>query len=205
MRLLVERLLLLLLMVTFVIVFMFRYRKAYFSAFCNFFDFKGKCSRKDFWQFMVTHYLLIAWGETLIWAFHDHSHMDEISEFCLVIVVIYYLITLIPVIAIEIRRYHDVGKKWYWIFIPIANIVLLFMPSILSNTTSQNNWIKTSETTQTIQLCIKCGEHIGKNANFCATCGTQVNARQKKICPNCHVEYENEMFFCKMCGAKLDE
>jgi uncharacterized membrane protein YhaH (DUF805 family) len=37
---------------------------------------------------------------------------------------------LVPLIAVEIRRSHDVGKSGWWILVPFYSIYLMFKPSI---------------------------------------------------------------------------
>jgi len=39
------------------------------------------------------------------------------------------LITLLPSIAVAIRRMHDVGKSGWFILVPIYNLILLVTPS----------------------------------------------------------------------------
>ena len=39
------------------------------------------------------------------------------------------LITLIPTIAVAVRRMHDVGKSGWFILVPIYNLVLVLSPS----------------------------------------------------------------------------
>ena len=42
---------------------------------------------------------------------------------------LYLIVGFIPWIAVNIRRMHDIGKSGWWIFVPIANIFLLFKQS----------------------------------------------------------------------------
>lgn len=41
-----------------------------------------------------------------------------------IVAILYALASLIPSIAIAVRRMHDVGKDWWYIFIPIYNLIL---------------------------------------------------------------------------------
>ena len=43
---------------------------------------------------------------------------------------IFMLAYIIPWIAMYVRRMRDAGKGWWWIFIPIGNIIMACMPSI---------------------------------------------------------------------------
>jgi uncharacterized membrane protein YhaH (DUF805 family) len=44
------------------------------------------------------------------------------------------LITLLPTVAVSIRRMHDVGKSGWFLLIPIYNIVLLASPTKVAAT-----------------------------------------------------------------------
>lgn len=41
-----------------------------------------------------------------------------------IVAMLYAFASLIPSIAIAVRRMHDVGKDWWYIFIPIYNLIL---------------------------------------------------------------------------------
>ncbi len=187
-----------------VIISMAIFWRSYFSAFRNYFNFKGRSSRKDFWGFIITHSLIMIWISSLISAFYDHSHMDEISEFCSVFIVIYYFATIIPLLSIEIRRYHDVGKRWYWIFVPIANFVLFFFASKENQMWTQNDNQPLNSTNQNIIYCEKCGTSNSITAKFCNGCGQPLNSNIGCRCPNCNIEYQDKnMMYCPSCGTKL--
>lgn len=37
---------------------------------------------------------------------------------------------LVPMIAVEIRRSHDIGKSGWWILVPFYSLYLMFKPSV---------------------------------------------------------------------------
>jgi uncharacterized membrane protein YhaH (DUF805 family) len=46
-----------------------------------------------------------------------------------IISVIYSLATLIPGIAVSVRRMHDIDRRGWWLLVPIIGIVFLFFDS----------------------------------------------------------------------------
>lgn len=74
-------------------------------------DFKGRASRSEMWFFFL-FYILAAVVASVV------------SEALAALV---YLGLLLPTLAVEIRRLHDLDKSGWWIllaFVPIGNIVV---------------------------------------------------------------------------------
>ena len=75
----------------------------------NYFNFNGRARRTEFWMFMVVHLIVI-------------FLLLFLGLFPLVI---YILLTIIPSVAVGIRRLHDTGKSGWWIL--AANVPILFV------------------------------------------------------------------------------
>lgn len=75
--------------------------------------FSGRARRAEFWQF----YLFIIIGIVVLGFIGNLIHFPYI-------VVLFYLGILVPFLALSVRRMHDVGKDWWYIFIPIYNLIL---------------------------------------------------------------------------------
>jgi uncharacterized membrane protein YhaH (DUF805 family) len=89
------------------------------DAFSRFIDFDGVSTRPQYWYYILATAITsvvvgIAFGE---------NGQNAIT-----------LITLLPTIAVSIRRMHDVGKSGWFILIPIYNIVLLASPTSVAAT-----------------------------------------------------------------------
>ena len=52
---------------------------------------------------------------------------STIAGFLSVALIIYYLGTFVPVLALGVRRMHDVGKSGWFLIIPIYNLILAVM------------------------------------------------------------------------------
>ena len=87
--------------------------KTYWNALRQFTHFKGRTSRKEFWIFMLFHFLVANVLIILDLAF-------EIS----ILYPLYLFLTMLPVLAINWRRMHDVGKAGWFAFIPVYGLLL---------------------------------------------------------------------------------
>ena len=89
--------------------------------------FSGRASRKEFWYFILFN-IIIGVVLAVVGPFIGDKNM--------VIYTIYMLAVIIPTLAAEVRRLHDIGKSgWWWFisFVPAIGgiwlIVLLATPS----------------------------------------------------------------------------
>ena len=84
------------------------------DAFLRFIDFTGVSTRSQFWYYILT----TAIASAVVNLAFGKNGQNALT-----------LITLLPTIAVSIRRMHDVGKSGWFILIPIYNIVLLASPT----------------------------------------------------------------------------
>ncbi|MBO2011023.1 DUF805 domain-containing protein [Hymenobacter negativus] len=75
--------------------------------------FSGRARRAEFWQF----YLFMVIGIVVF------GGIGSVIRFP-ALVGIFYFAMIVPFIALSVRRMHDVGKDWWYIFIPIYNLIL---------------------------------------------------------------------------------
>ena len=84
------------------------------DGFIRFADFSGVSTRSQYWYFVLSTTIASLIAQI---AFGDFGS-NVVS-----------LITLLPTIAVAVRRMHDVGKSGWFILIPIYNLVLVLSPS----------------------------------------------------------------------------
>lgn len=82
----------------------------------NYANFKGRARRREYWMFLLVNVIISA-----VLGFV----LGLISPSLAIIANIYSLAVLVPGIAVAIRRMHDINKEWWFLFIPIYNIILL--------------------------------------------------------------------------------
>jgi len=90
-------------------------------------DFNGRARRQEYWMFMLFHVIIaLVFGVPVIISMADN---DEPNVIFVILLAVYLLGTMIPSIALTVRRLHDIGKSggWYFIrFVPyIGGIWLL--------------------------------------------------------------------------------
>ena len=88
------------------------------DGFIRFADFSGVSTRAQYWYFVLSTTIASLIAQI---AFGDFGS-NVVS-----------LITLLPTIAVAVRRMHDVGKSGWFILIPIYNLILAVSPSKPAN------------------------------------------------------------------------
>ena len=80
----------------------------------NYFNFKGRATRSQFWYFVLSLFLV----NIVVQIFGMIPYLGTLITFA------WALFTLIPSIAIQVRRLHDTNKSGLLIIVPYACIVL---------------------------------------------------------------------------------
>ena len=107
-------------------------------------DFSGRARRKEYWMFYLFH-LIIVFLLVFLMAFSGGGFEagSEPNFVVIAILGIYVLATIIPTVAVTVRRLHDIGKSGWWYlinFIPyIGGFVLLIFACMDSNN-GPNEW-----------------------------------------------------------------
>jgi uncharacterized membrane protein YhaH (DUF805 family) len=83
----------------------------------RFSDFKGRSTRMQYISFLL--FFLMVDIFTAIF----NPNGTTINSFIVAAL-------FVPMIAVEIRRSHDVGKSGWWILVPFYSIYLMFKPSV---------------------------------------------------------------------------
>lgn len=87
------------------------------DGFRRFSDFKGRSDRLQYNSFLL-FYLV-----TDIFINYVNPKLTTINTAIIAAL-------LVPLIAVEIRRSHDIGKSGWWILVPFYSLYLMFKPSI---------------------------------------------------------------------------
>ncbi|MEZ4910002.1 MAG: DUF805 domain-containing protein [Saprospiraceae bacterium] len=77
-------------------------------------DFSGRSRRKEYWMFVLIT-TIISFGLMVL---------GEVSSIFGILYFLFALATIIPNIAVGVRRMHDVGKSGWFLLIPIYNLIL---------------------------------------------------------------------------------
>jgi uncharacterized membrane protein YhaH (DUF805 family) len=81
----------------------------------NYANFEGRARRSEYWYYTLFYYLV-----AILLVFVDQGIESESG----ITGLIFALGSLIPTIAVGVRRMHDVGKSGWYLLIPIYNLIL---------------------------------------------------------------------------------
>ena len=147
------------------------------SVFKQYFVFSGRACRSEFWWFFLFQFII-----ALILAF-----------IIPVLYWIYALGTLIPYLAVLVRRLHDTDRTGWWVlivFVPIIGFIAWLVFTISPGDRGENRFgpdplrpsmavgIDGTDGTPNdhgeTRYCTNCGSELASAAQFCRSCGTAV-------------------------------
>lgn len=103
--------------------------------------FKGRTSRSDFWLAILAYFIL-----TLIACFtlgFTSGLLGEDASFAISLSSIWFLGTILPLLAMEVRRLHDINKSGWNILlglIPFVGSIILIIFSCKPSVNEGNNY-----------------------------------------------------------------
>ena len=99
---------------------------AYTKALLNYFNFKGRTSRYDFWGFQLVNLLIMI--SLFILSIFIRRTSETAAKGLIYLLYFYYLTQIIPNISAIVRRFHDRGKSAIkWLLIPPVSCFLFMM------------------------------------------------------------------------------
>jgi uncharacterized membrane protein YhaH (DUF805 family) len=122
------------------------------TCFAKYAVFKGVASRAEYWKFVLFNWI----GLFVILALFKSPVLFEL----------WYWGLLLPQLAAAVRRMHDIGKSGWLILVPIANVILLAMPT--DRTSKYAGALDTA-----IAYCPACGSPLFDNGEYCSNCGAK--------------------------------
>jgi len=114
----------------------------YKMAFEKYADFKTRSTRNEFWWFTLCNILVIIALYALVGvaAIMESSILSFIA---LGIIVIYFLASFIPNLAVLVRRLHDTGRSGWFYFIsliPLVGSIILIVFLAQESQPENNQW-----------------------------------------------------------------
>ncbi|MDR1459903.1 MAG: DUF805 domain-containing protein [Bacteroidales bacterium] len=86
--------------------------KTYITALRRYCNFRGRATRREFWIFLLCHALVVTafTAVDVITGFRHESGLGLLSG-------IYSFITVVPSLAVHVRRLHDIGRSGWWVLL----------------------------------------------------------------------------------------
>ena len=101
--------------------------------------FQGRARRQEFWMFFLFNTMF-----SLLAAVVDNIIGTRYQDMWYgIFYTLYSLAMLIPSLAVEIRRLHDVGKSGWWLFIsliPLIGAIWLFVLLVTDSQPGENQY-----------------------------------------------------------------
>ena len=114
------------------------------SFWSNYATFKGRSRRAEYWWIQL--FLVLT---NLAVAAIDLALMDgDVDRFIAnggggIVGLVWILVTIVPALAVLIRRLHDTGKSGWWVligFVPFVGTIVLFVFSVLDSDAGDNKY-----------------------------------------------------------------
>ena len=102
----------------------------YVDAWKKFVDFNGRSRRKEFWIFWLINVVI-------------NAILQQIPAIGTILGGVFSLAIILPMIAVGIRRLHDIGKSGWWLlinFIPLAGTIWFIVLAAKDSEAASNKW-----------------------------------------------------------------
>lgn len=105
------------------------------SVFRGYADFRGRSRRSEFWWWVTIQLgLVVAWVIAIL----EMESMALING-----LMVYWLVTLCPTVAVAVRRLHDAGRSGWWLALylaPTVGALVLLVLWALPSQHAANRW-----------------------------------------------------------------
>lgn len=92
-------------------------------AFRRYADFAGRSTRAEFWWYLLFHVLVLSVCN--VFTFVDLGSATTLGA---VLSSLFTIATLLPFLAVTVRRLRDAGEGWghvFWLLVPVGGLVIL--------------------------------------------------------------------------------
>ena len=99
------------------------------TVYSKYAKFSGRATRSEYWWFVLFWYAIILCAVLL-------GVATGIDKPILALIGIFGAISFIPIVALRVRRLHDIGKSGWWIFlglVPYIGGFILFLFSVIGS------------------------------------------------------------------------
>ncbi len=111
----------------------------------NYSNFDGRARRSEYWYFALFTFLINMVLSTLSGIFTGLSGSGDGMNIGVIIIGVIALVVgiglLLPSLAVNVRRLHDIGKSGWWLligFIPFVGGIVLFIFSLMDSQPGEN-------------------------------------------------------------------
>lgn len=116
----------------------------YLKCWKQYVDFQGRARRKEYWIFTLINFIIYLLLYILAFSMMFDSS-DILFLLASIIFFLYTVATILPSIAVTVRRLHDTGRSGWWYllnFIPLVGSICLLVLLCLDSEPGENQWGK---------------------------------------------------------------
>lgn len=109
------------------------------TVFANYFNFSGRSGRPEYWWFVLFSVIASAVATAIDHFALGYGWLDGIGPVDLA----FLAVTIIPSLAVSVRRLHDIGRSGWWLlilFIPIVGFIILIVWACKKGETGANQY-----------------------------------------------------------------
>lgn len=113
----------------------------------NYANFSGRARRKEYWGYYLFWYLgmvlVVLAGLAIDSAIGNLDTGDEAPYVTILLGVLTLLASIVPAIAMQVRRQHDIGLSgWFYLlcFLPYVGSLILFVFALIPSQKHENKW-----------------------------------------------------------------
>ncbi len=94
--------------------------REYLNAIKNWRRWEGRSRRRDYWMFTLVNFIITSILASLMLVLPDvyEFHIITIFAYCF-----YVLLSIVPAVAVTIRRLHDINKSGYYYFVQFVPLI----------------------------------------------------------------------------------
>ncbi len=110
----------------------------YLMAFRRFSDFSGRSRRSEYWYFFLFNFI-ISMGLNMLSMLTGRGGAMLFG----LVALVFALVTLVPSLAVAVRRLHDTGRSGWWLlisFIPFVGAIILIVFLATEGQPGENQW-----------------------------------------------------------------
>ena len=135
---------------------------AYRSFWRRYFDFKGYSTRKEYWVPTLVNIVIMAIFLLLIYA-SSSSKLVWLVNILSGIVLIFVIAMIIPQIAVQVRRLHDINRKGFLVYLNLVLVLVESFPREGSVLATISNFIGLILGIWLfVYMCLRTREHVEK-------------------------------------------
>ena len=113
------------------------------TVFRKYVDFKGRACRSEYWYFTLFNFIVVFALEIAGGMFRASASAPAPNPLIVMILGLYVLATILPGIAVVVRRLHDTDHSGWWYFIvlvPLVGAILLLVWFCTRGTNGPNRY-----------------------------------------------------------------